>query len=320
VAARIEAFLGQPLSVPRAQQIEVQASVAAAAARFHADIVVTTQAGRSERQLDHEDCARLAEATAFVVALAIDPERMQGRPAPGDVGAIEAPPSAPSSAAAPETMPAEATPAPVRAPAPCPVCPPRSDVPPAHPSAAPAPRPPPWSAGIEGLMGAGALPELGPGAGVHAAWAALDRLRIGGHVRWWAPQRLAVPGHEEAQLRLELAAGGVGVCVLPMLGQVEVRTCAASLVGAMSGVGVHVTEGVPRRDRWSALVGQARLAFWIGRYLGLTLAFEGGPALDRPRFGVTAAGGNPIEVHRAGPWVANGSLGIEVGSRADLPK
>lgn len=315
--AWIEGFLGQPLSESRVQRVDVEARVTETTAGFAAQLLVTTERGRFERQLDHQDCAKLAEAATFVIALAIDPERVQGKEPPAAVppGSLAAIPTA-SAAFAP--LPTAAPPCPPSAtvPEPC-RCPP----PPAPPSATPPPatpeRPAPWSAGVHGLVGAGALPEVGPGIGLEASWAPGPRTRLSGHVRWWTPRDRPVPGYAGAEVRLALTSVGLAACALPLAARLELRTCAALQLGSMAGVGVHVRDGAPRAARWSAVLGQATVMYWAGPHWGPFLGVEGGPALDRPAFGVSSADGAPLEVYRAGPWVANALIGLGFGTRAD---
>src|SRR5690349_14565036 len=112
VEQRIERLLRQPLDAQRMASLELSAEVRGDAQRgYVAELRVATATGTQQRELSHQDCAELAEASAFVFAIAIDPELVaaeedtqpadaQAAPAPSTVAA--APSSTPAPSAPPE--------------------------------------------------------------------------------------------------------------------------------------------------------------------------------------------------------------------------
>jgi hypothetical protein len=78
LVAKVEGFLGEPLATQRAQKLTLRARVAGASDRgFTAELRFSGAQGSQVRTLTHEDCASLAEASALVIAIAIDPERVK---------------------------------------------------------------------------------------------------------------------------------------------------------------------------------------------------------------------------------------------------
>lgn len=154
---QVVAFLGQDLQATPPQELSVSAVLQGdLKAGFSAKVVFRTARGSSERYLEHPDCAKLTEAVALLVALAIDPERVRARQQAEQAVAVPPP--------APETEPAPAPAAVSALPATFP------EVPPA-PGARVPPRRSPTGApyrpifALFGLGGAGSLPSWGGGVG-----------------------------------------------------------------------------------------------------------------------------------------------------------
>jgi hypothetical protein len=70
---RIEAFLGRSRKVAATRDLVIHVRVTREADRFVGDLDWEDSSGREQRELDDPDCLVLADASAFVVASAIDP-------------------------------------------------------------------------------------------------------------------------------------------------------------------------------------------------------------------------------------------------------
>src|SRR5689334_8398286 len=79
LVSTIEGYLGQPLAESREQDLAVAINVQGQAGGFSAKLAFKGPHGPDERFLEHPDCRKLIDASALLVALAIDPERVKAR-------------------------------------------------------------------------------------------------------------------------------------------------------------------------------------------------------------------------------------------------
>ena len=90
VAQKIEERLGQALDAPREQSLRLHARVIRnGSAEYELVLVTEGSSGTGQRTLSNESCWKLAEAASLVMAIAIDPKRVQAREAE-DKGAASA--------------------------------------------------------------------------------------------------------------------------------------------------------------------------------------------------------------------------------------
>ena len=75
----VEADLGQPLNLARKQALSILASVSLGSAGYTARLRFQSPSGVEERTLEHPDCEKLMDATALVIALTIDSERVNAQ-------------------------------------------------------------------------------------------------------------------------------------------------------------------------------------------------------------------------------------------------
>lgn len=271
----VESLLGRRLADAGAQQLSASIHVHGEPGAFSAKLVLTGVSGREERFLEHPECAKLADAVAVVIALAIDPEAVRARQNQLEQGAPTAPPSEPAGtgpAAAPSASPA------ARAPAPA-----------APPSGLSAGRPTNSVVMVvQGLLGAGVLPGVKPafGAelGVRHRWFVAQA-----SARFWASANAEVPNAAPASVELRLVSWGVRGCGLVPLHAWRIRPCLGADFGALSAIGENVSNSRARHDLLPALETSLAVA-----YAGWQPAPLGGLALtmpvSRPSFGVLENG------------------------------
>ena len=264
------------------------------------------------RELEAVECGALADLTALVLALGIDPFGIAepARAPEGPVGprpdpTAPADPTAPTEPTEPTELEAQPEPTLVR----------DADVP---PPVLPPPATPPRSphAGQEGvgfglrlLAGGeyGALPN-GSGGARLALGLLTRRFRVEAHGSYWLP-RPALLASKGVGLDLRLAAGGVDGCYRFYAGRrVELPVC----VGAEFGLMRADTVGTPAAERAHALWSAARLApavSWrVADWVGLWAGLEGFVALARPRFSLTTD-----EVFTPAPVGGRLLAGVEFG-------
>jgi len=291
---QIETFLGQSLEVRRMQQLKIDAVVHEdASAGFVATVSVTTPTASYERRLDHQDCARLTEAAALVIALAIDPERVRAQqaeaaPTKEADAAVAAPvapaPSAPE--AQPTVEPSAAASVPVPAAAPDPVL---------------------IDAGVRGLIDVGTLPRAGFGVGaMFGVGFGNFRLELSG--AYWLPVEESVPGHAPAKVEIQLATGSLLGCGVWRRGAWNLAACAGAEAGDYWGSGVNLEDPITQHQLWSAVVADLRLSLALTPVLRVVGGLEPGLALTRPRFGVTQ-GDDTLQVAQPGPVFLRTYLG-----------
>lgn len=278
VAEAVARALGR--SRPEVDRIDARAVAERAGDGYRVRVAV---AG-GERTIEARTCGELEEATALVVALAIDPARAERRgppPAP-TAPATAAPPPAPTAAPPPTSAARERGPDRDR-----------GDT-------------PPVSIHAVQVADVGTLPSAAIGAGIGAGLGTgALRLEVGAAI--FAGQTKLVSG--DAGGSLSQVHGAVKGCYLPTLGPVAIGGCAG--VGfdriAAEGVGTGVVP-IATSGTWPALDGEARLVVPLARWIALRLALGAHVPLTRPSFAVTGAG----DVHRPGPVTARQSLGLEL--------
>jgi hypothetical protein len=261
-------------SAGEARAIDASAVVDAAPEGF----AVRIEVAGGRRTVGAETCSEILEATALVIALAVDPSVRAVRP--------------PSAAAPPPAAPAHT--------------PPRVGATVMR-SAGSAVRPePPFYVGIAEIADVGTLPNVAIGA--TALFGARYRtLRIELGVGAFSGQYGAVGGDLGVDLRL--VTGGAKVCYGRILGRIEAGVCGGVGIDSVAarGVGAGV-RSVDGSSGWPTLGAEARLAVPLARWVALRLAFGAQVPLARPTFVVTGAG----EVYRTGAVAGRQTFVVEV--------
>lgn len=269
--------------------------------RFTLALEITTRDGVSARAIEAASCVELADATALLIAMMIDP-----------AAAIDAepPPLPPPPPPPPTDVPEETEPSP----------PPTTEAPPTeHAPEEAAPHPPPErppatraAIGADLALGGAGLPGFGAGFGLSVA---VLRTHLRGELfgRTHLPRTRALPGLEEggAAVRYQLAGGGVRGCGVGRVGaraRVELFGCLGVELGAMRGEGIDLPVSASRTLLWAAALVTPGLAVALAPRLALVARADLGVALARPRFAVLNYG----DVYRAPPLSYVVSLGLEL--------
>lgn len=291
LAFRVERSLGSPLAGAPALGLDV--TIAARARGLSATLRVrepAADAAPSERKLEAADCARLLDALAVVIVLAIDRARAEA--------------TAASEPAAPPPVPVEPVEPVHEAPIP-------DSGAPAEPKSNAASFTPGVLAWLAGDMGSLPDPDLGVGLGL-----SLDSQRV----RWQASGLFFFEQHSEltgqavpapgADLALALGAlsacyapdgswqsdGVLGVCLRGELGRLFGR--GTDLRAARSGGRLWAAPGLSLAGAWRLLSPSLRLAVEVGAVLPLL----------RSEFHLGTLG----ELYRPAPVSARAGLGLEI--------
>ncbi len=226
VRARVEALIGRPLS-DSGEPVHAVAIVDTRDGTPRLQLRVRSETGVSDRSITASTCTELAEVTAVMIAVAIDPSLPQPEPPPPEPPPEEAPP-----------------PAPVKPPTP--------------------PRPPTEDRRIQGFLRAsagvgwvalpGIAPTLSGATGVRWPHA---RLEIG--VEHWFMQEARFTDARATGVDVRLTSGHVHGCWVPTVrpkasarSLVEFPLCAGAAVGSLRGDGVGVPRTTRQRLVWSA--------------------------------------------------------------------
>ncbi len=294
----VEGFLGESLDRAAEQPLGVDARVQGDSSHgYAAKLSFASARGSTERALEHPECAKLTEAVALLIALAIDPERVRAHQ---EAGAVE------SSSLEAEPTPPEKSPPPRQEPAQPPVT--TLDQGPSPPAYRPAvDASVRASVAILGLVGGGMLPSAAPGIGPELAlrFGHFEAAAVG---RFWATRSAAVPGTPDASLELSLFTGGLRLCGVPTHGPWSLPACARADVGRMTGDGQHVDNQRTGRDWFAGVGGSLAVAYTLGRFSPIAGA-DLLATTARPRFGVLRVG-QEVQAFRPQPWQLSGFIGL----------
>jgi hypothetical protein len=309
-----------------AVRVEAHARVAhVAGAQWQVHLTTKREGATGERVFESTSCRSLADATALIVALTIDPQRVAANrpepppaPAPPGSAAPAPPPSAtppgPSAAPAPAPAPAPASapvppPAPVPAPAPPPV---------PAPAPAPSPAPPPTSASeplpafpvavFASLSGdLGTLPQTAYGFSLGAALL-FRTFRLEGYGAYWPAQTAHAASAPAFGGDVYLADGGLRGCWLPWRSTIEIAACAGLELGDLHGQGLGVRSPQPNDGIWFAATALGRASWRVTSSFGLFVEVGLAVPFFRDTFSLDDIG----TVHQAGIVEGRASLGPEL--------
>lgn len=265
VKRRVERILNRPLMLAHNEVLSVKAEVRAPGddRAWRVDLETDNGQRAATRALAAASCDELANATAILVAILLEP---------------------PSSSSTPVT-----------APSPTPPRPPRAE---AHAAARSATR---WSAGAAGGLIGGALPAWSPGAGVHGAvtWHAL-RTQLGAMI--WLPAEKTVDPAGTQGAHFNLFSGHAQLCAQWPGQRLQPGLCSGAQLSVLraKGFGPGVTPEARQATFVSISAGPAlvwrhsqRLSFLVDAALLLPLGHR--------RF--VLAGGAPAVVYSETPGV-----------------
>ena len=239
------AAIDRPLAARDVPLLALEAAIQQLPAGGYAAVLTfRSAAGASERRLSAPSCSALVDATAIIVALALDREAQQ-------------------SAARPTVTSTRSV---VRA---------RRRVP-------PTPRSWFWrvAVGVSGAVGGLPTPSGAVSARV-AARGARFSLGIGAHYRW--PRRLVL-SEPEAGVTFSVLAGTLRGCWLPVTGRVALDVCAGAEVGWLSAAGFGVSDPETVHQLWLAGWGEAAPSLALDDQWRLRTRIRGLVPIRRPSF------------------------------------
>jgi hypothetical protein len=321
VKSEVDRLLGASRARP-SRPIDVSAQVSRDdRGTWHVRLETPGDGAPRVREIHGASCAAIADATALILALMIDPDAVAQSPAsppappPSTSPRAAVDPAPPSTAQAPS--PSAPVPAPPpTAPAPLPTAAPPFPVASAPPARPAAPRPaapkgppgPDVSFRLGAWMGAdaGSLPGVSFGFGATASLLiGAQRIELGIAARPGSDASL--PGRPTAGGSVDLIAGWAGTCRSLLRRPVSLGPCVALEVGRLHAAGFGVSEPGEGERPWAA-ASAGGLLVWspLGR-LGFALRVDLVVPLTRPTFVIEDLG----PVHRPGDVAGRASIGLE---------
>jgi hypothetical protein len=322
VADHVGAYLGRPLADE--PDVYVTAHVRVQAARFVLDLATDAGGVRDRQQLEHHDCAALAEIAASLAAISIDPLALGSDVDSARPPAPSWPPGPPGMALGVEDAVVVSSPqalAPAQPPTPSP--PPNLHEQPllvelyADPDASDVGRPEPdprrrtqvsigASAGLALALFPNPAPEVHGSVGISRGGprAVFRAELLGGAIlagRFRSADGLAGG---------DLLAWDVAVrpCGVPRWGIVELRACASIGAGQIRARGVNVEPALQRAHPWVWVSPELGLGFAVSRRVALFVDLGAHFNVYRPRFSIS----NPDAEFVTPIASARGRLGIEL--------
>jgi hypothetical protein len=300
VRRALAGYLGEAPSAEAGAAVRAVARVSERGGGYRLSLRTETPSGVTTRQTTASDCTVLVDATAVIVAIAVDPSTMlaRGAAAPEPV-AVE--PAVEPGPVEPEPEPVAAEPVAESAAEPV-----------VEPAVEPVPPTPPeprvrFGMRVGGGVDVGVLPGLA--GGVRLAGAAFGRgWRAELRGDSWFPRTTIVQDGIGGRVSLvSLGARGCGVPAVARVG-LEFPLCAGLEAGAMRGdpVGDRIASPQSSRRPWLAADASAGLAWAPRRFIALVLQAELVVPILRAGFRV-----GEVEVHRVGPVAGRGLLGLE---------
>ncbi|MEM9455652.1 MAG: hypothetical protein AAGF11_15830 [Myxococcota bacterium] len=294
VRRSLASYLGEEPAEEVGAGVQAVARVTAGEEGYRLSLRTETASGVTTRETTAEDCAVLVDATALIVAIAVDPSTVLGR----------------------SDEPAPAEPEPEPEPGPLPVEPePELESPPeVFGSVEPEPEPEPgaerrvrFGLQVGGGVDGGMLP--GPAGGLRLTGVLIGtRWRVELHGDYWFPRTaITEPGLGG---RVSAGLGGVRGCGVLGIERVglEFPLCVGLEAGLLRGdpVGDRVAAPETSRQPWVAADASAALAWVPRRFFALFVRAELVVPIVRAGFRV---GDN--EVHRTGLVAGRGLAGLE---------
>jgi hypothetical protein len=288
VRAEMDRLLGPSSARPPAP-IPVTAAVSRdESGAWHVHLETPGEGTTRVREIHGASCAAIADATALILALMIDPAAAAAAPKGPSKSAPVAVPSVPVEA---PRVPLSPTRVPVVAPRPSP------------------PEPTPTSFRITALAGldTASLPRL-------AATLALQGSFVYGAQRFeiglaYLPSRAGtVAARPSTGGDVDLLAGSVGTCRHFGTGFVEVGPCLGFEVGRLHASGTGVSNPGEGSTLWAAVDPGGVIAYRLTDRLALTARVAAAIPLLRPSFVLENVG----PVYRPPPVTARGGAGVEL--------
>jgi hypothetical protein len=309
VTREVDRLLGDESPRP-ALPLDVSATVTpSAGGNFTVRLETQGEGGPRVREIKGASCNAVADATALLIALVIDPAA---------VARATSPPSSPSpSSPFPSSSPPAApSPPPPELP---PLAPPLPDPLPLAPSPIPAVAPPADAGRARGVRpsfrvqawataDAGSLPGVSLAVGGKAA-VVIEALRIelGGGV--WLDRRANLAQPASAGGEVGLAVGSADACwSFLRAAQIELGPCLGFELGSLHADGFGASSTSSGSALWSAIQGGGLLAWSPVSRVAALFRLDAAVPFARPTFVIDGLG----SVYRSSPVVGRATLGVEV--------
>jgi hypothetical protein len=269
-----------------------------ASGRWRVDVSMSSAKAQGKRSLEAGTCPGLADATALIVAIMVDPARAEAAASASAASSAPAPPSAPASA-----------PASASAPAP-------SSAPPPLPAEQPTPAPPSsfaprWAAGAAGLVDSSTLPAPAFGAAL-AVSATVWRIRSDVAASL-LPGRTYTQSSARGTLGADMSAwmASVDVAYEIPVRRMKIDVGAGAELTDVTAIGVAASApvvGVPAHTTWASLRAGGALTAPVFASLFARLTLDAVVPLRRPAFVIDPVG----TVSQSSPVTARLGAGVEV--------
>lgn len=293
----VEERLGQRLDAPREQSLSVDAKVARNdASEFEVSLFTDGQSGKGQRSLTNADCGKLAEAAALVIAIAIDPKRVEMLHSTATRAS-----GAPQDDATPFATRLDNWDALAAGDAPT-----LRQPPPQTPKAirmvgnyrlkgnvrfdSGLSRFSRWNFSAQALVGSGVLPtaDLGGVATVGYFFTSNVELRVGAGGFW--PQSISVEGTRSGSVNVGALWGHASLCTVPWHGSWQSLICTGVDVGALLAEGRNLENEHGASAPFAILIADAGYRFYLRPTFGLAAMVSAGIGVLRPEFGVLRDG------------------------------
>lgn len=268
VEAEVVRLLGGAVAVPRGGAVQARALVAHE--QQWSVSITTHNAGQTGRRfIEASSCQDLADATALIVALMIDPDAVAAHARDTEVEP-QAPPAPPPVTAAP-------------------------------PASGPPSRPVEVLAAIHGQASWGLLPgaDVGVAAGVGLA-AQRWRVELRASYGLRRDQVARAPTVPEAYGEFNFLGGALAACVNLGGAEVAFGPCADAEAGVVSAKGRGVSVGFPARATWLALGAGAYASIALGRHVAIPLHVDLLAPLLRPEYVIKEVAGTVFQAPALG--------------------
>lgn len=306
IEAGVQHLLGGKPQVSAAGSLDVSASARRdARGLWQGEVETRLGAKLARRSIQAESCRALADATALIVALMLDPEAVAAHRASAAPVATAAAAS-PSSPSSPST-PSAGTPPKVVA-----------SSPPTAPAGkgAAEPRAPGGSADVSVWLAAdsaldlGTLPRAALGAGL-ALGLGWRRSTLGVGFEDFAKVSTSIGGTSPAAGgNFHLLAAWFAACPAVAAGALDAGGCARFELESMSGTGSGVARPYSNSFRWAAVGGALLGRFHVNRALSIPLELGFIVPLASPRFVLKGVTENAGQVLRPAPVSGRVALGV----------
>jgi hypothetical protein len=275
---------------------------------WHVVLETDSSEGGGRRAFTAESCRAAADATALILALAVDPERVATNQS-ATASASGPPPASASTSEASNTAPSASAP-PVSPPPPLELGTPAS-LPRPEPQREASSPPSRLSFAVAGGFDLGTLPSYSEGVFAMVGFApGLARwLRFEGGAALFANESPNQPGADGV---FSLRTFDLGVCALPLTGQLELGACADGELAWMTGTGLGEATTISASATWLVARPRVTFAYSLSPLWAVRLDVSGGFALDTPPQFIETGMGPANLVHRPASQTGRGSLGIEV--------